>query len=94
MPSVNGISNKCKEFFQKSDHALYCLFKVVKLFYPNVGKGGWDSLMKEVDNESQKVDNFGDVLENMLPFLQFVRNARNCVEHPKVEQRIVTMDLY
>lgn len=92
LPSVNGITNKCNEFLQKSNYALYCLFKIVKIFYPKVGKGGWDSLKKEVGNENQKIDNFSDVLENMLPFLQFVRNARNCVEHPRIEHKIVTTD--
>ena len=28
----------------------------------------------------------------MVPFLQFVRNSRNCVEHPRPEQKIVTTD--
>lgn len=92
LPSVNGITNRCNEFLQKSDHALNCLFKIVKIFYPNVGKGGWDGLKEEVDNESQKIDNFSVVLENMLPFLQFVRNARNCVEHPREKHKIVTTD--
>ena len=68
------------------------MFKVVKIFYPNVGKGGWESLKKEVGNESQQIDNFSDVIESILPFLQFVRNARNCVEHPRIEQKIVTTD--
>lgn len=79
LPSMNGINNRCKEFFQKYDHAIYGLFKLVKTFYLNVGKGGWESLQKEVGNESQKIDNFSNVLESILPFLQFVRNARNCV---------------
>lgn len=92
LPSISGITNKCKEFFQKSDHALDGLFKLVKVFYPNVGKGGWDSLKKEVENETAKIDNFSEVLENMLPFLLFVRNARNCVEHPRTEQKIITTD--
>ncbi len=92
LPSVNGIANKCKEFFQKSDHALDGLFKIAKLFNPNVGKGGWESLQKEVGKETEKVDNFSEVLENMMPFLQFVRNTRNGVEHPRTEQRIATTD--
>lgn len=92
LPSVNGIANKCKEFFQKSDHALDALFKIVKLFNPNVGKGGWESLQREIENELEKIDNFSDELEKMVPFLQFVRNIRNCVEHPRAEQRIVTAD--
>ncbi len=92
LPSLGGIANKCKEFLQKSDHALDGLFKVAKVFYQNVGKGGWESLKKEVEKESPSIDNFDEVLGQMLPFLQFVRNARNCVEHPRNEQKIVTTD--
>jgi len=92
LPSVSGIANKCKEFFQKSDHALDSLFKIVKIFYPLVSKGGWESLKKEVGKESTQIDNFTEVIENILPFLQFVRNARNCVEHPRIEQKITTTD--
>jgi len=90
LPSVDGVANKCKEFFQKSDHALGGLFRIVKLFNPSVGRGGWESLQKEVGKEDGKVDNFSETLEDMVPFLQFVRNSRNCVEHPRTEQRIVT----
>ena len=92
LPSMGGIPNKCKEFLQKSDHALDGLFKVVKVFYQNVGKGGWESLKKEVEKESPSIDNFAEVLSQMLPFLQFVRNARNCVEHPRNEHKIVATD--
>jgi hypothetical protein len=90
LPSMSGITNKCKEFFQKSDHALDGLFKIVKIFYPNQGKGGWESFKNEVKKESIKIDNFSEVLESMLPFLIFVRNVRNCIEHPRPEQKIIT----
>lgn len=92
LPSISGFTNKCKEFFQRSDHALEGLFKVVQIFYPEMGKGKWDSLKKEVDNESTKIDNFSEVLDSMLPCLHFVRNARNCAEHPKREHKIITTD--
>ena len=93
LPSVSGIANKCKEFLQKSDHALDSLWKIVKIFFPHVNKGGWESLKKEVEKESTQIDNFSEVLESMLPFLLFVRNARNCVEHPRMEQKITTTDV-
>ena len=92
LPSMRGVANKCKEFLQKSDHALDALFKVGKVFYPNIGKGAWESLKKEIDKENPSIDNFGEVLNQMLPFLQFVRNARNCVEHPRNEHKIITAD--
>lgn len=92
LPSISGIANKCKEFLQKSDHALDGLFKLVQIFYQKVGTGRWDGLRKEVEKESSKIDNFAEVLESILPFLKFVRNARNCVEHPKIEKKIITTD--
>jgi hypothetical protein len=92
LPSVSGIANKCKEFLQKSDHALDSLWKIVKIFYPHINKGGWESLKNEVDGENTQIDNFSQVLENMLPFLVFVRNSRNCVEHPRNEQKLITSD--
>lgn len=92
LPSMRGVANKCKEFLQKSDHALDALFKTVKVFYPNVGKGAWESLKREIDKENSSIDNFGEVLSQMLPFLQFVRNARNCVEHPRNGHKMVTSD--
>src|SRR5215813_10907120 len=33
-------------------------------------------------------------LIGVVPFLKFIRNARNCVEHPKDSQRIVTRDFF
>ena len=92
LPSMKGIKSKCKEFLQKSDHALDNLFRVVKVFYPDIGKGGWKSLKEKIDQENPTIDNFKEVLNQMLPFLLFVRNARNCVEHPRNKQKIVVSD--
>ncbi len=92
LPSMRGIANECKEYLQKTDHALISLFNVVKVFYPNVGKGGWESLKKEIDKENPVIDNFGEVLNQMMPFLQLVRNARNCVEHPRNGHKIIAID--
>ena len=92
LPSMKGIINRCKEFLQKSDHALDSLFRVVKVFYPDVGKGGWESFKNKIDKETPATDNFNEILSQMLPFLQFVRNARNCVEHPRKEQKIIATD--
>jgi hypothetical protein len=92
LPSMRGVSNKCKEFLQKSDHALDALFKIVKIFFPNVGKGAWESLKKEVDKEQAPIDNFSVVLSQTVNFLQFVRSARNCAEHPRNGHNLLTTD--
>lgn len=92
LPSMKGIGSRSKEFFQKSDHALDALFRIVKVFYPEIGKGGWKSLKEKVDQEESPIDNFKEVLAQRLPLLLFVRNARNCVEHPRNEQRLIVKD--
>lgn len=83
LPAIEGTNAMCKEFLQKLDHSLRELFNTVKLFYPNVGTGGWDSLMSEIEKERDKTDNFIEFVENALPLLRLIRNARNCVEHPR-----------
>ena len=92
VPALGNVSTRCKEFIQKSDHALRDLFKVVKLFYRDVGAGGWESLKSKIDNGPKNIDNFSQFLSNALPLLQLVRNARNCVEHPRQDQRIDVVD--
>lgn len=92
LPSTNGLTNKCKEFIQKSDHALDALFRLVKVFYPDVNHGGWDSVLKAIHDQGLDVDNFEEVLGQLIPFLQFVRNARNCVEHPRTAHKIICND--
>lgn len=92
MPALGNVPARCKEFIQKSDHALSGLFKVVRLFYRDVGAGGWESLKRKIDNGPTNIDNFSQFLGNALPLLQLVRNARNCVEHPRQDQRIEVVD--
>ncbi len=92
VPTLGNVPARCKEFIQKSDHALKGLFKVVRLFYRDVDKGGWESLKSKIDNGPTNIDNFSQFLGNALPLLQLVRNARNCVEHPMQNQRIEVID--
>jgi hypothetical protein len=37
-------------------------------------------------------DDFYRFLLEALPFLKFIRNTRNCVEHPKADKRLVIQD--
>lgn len=92
LPSIKGIDSKCKEYLQKLDHALNCLFKVVKVFYPGMGKGNWESFKEKLDQENPAIDNCNEIFGQMLPLLLFVRNARNCVEHPINEKKMIVKD--
>ena len=92
VPALGNIETMCNEFLQRSDHALQKLFRLVRVFYSDVGSGGWEGLKTKIDGEPQDIDNFSQFLDGTVPFLQLIRNARNCVEHPRPEQRLVTVD--
>lgn len=92
MPAIGNLAVRCKEFVQKSDHVLNGLFKVVKLFYRDLGTGGWDTLKTKIENGQQDIDSFSQFLSNALPLLHLVRNTRNCVEHPGKDQWIEVSD--
>lgn len=92
VPAIGNVETRCNEFLQRVDHTLQKLFRLVQMFYSDVGSGGWDSLKKRIDDENRNIDNFPQFLEEVIPFLQLIRNARNCVEHPRAEQKIVVTE--
>lgn len=92
VPALGNVESRCNEFLQRTDHALRELFRLVQMFYSDVGSGDWESLKKRIDGEPQNIDNFPQFLAEVIPFLQLIRNARNCVEHPRAEQRLVVTD--
>lgn len=92
VPALGNVESRCNEFLQRSDHALKKLFRLVQMFYSNVGSGGWESLKNKIDGDSQDIDNFSQFLGEIIPFLQLIRNARNCAEHPRAEHRLVVKD--
>ena len=92
LPAVSNVEASCNEYLQRSDHALRELFKTVQLFYPDVSSGGWDSLKTKIDSGPQDMDNFPQFLAESIGFLKLIRNARNCVEHPRSEQRLIVLD--
>src|SRR5262245_34424697 len=53
-----------------------------------------EGFTKFVSERYGESDPFSQFLLAVLPFLKFIRNARNCVEHPKDSQRTVTRDFF
>ena len=93
MPSVGDVASRCEPFIQRADHALRALLNLVKLFYGrDAGRRWFESFTEQIERTQGKDDPFSQFLRQALPFLKSVRNARNCVEHPTSNQRIVTTD--
>ncbi len=91
IPSIGNVDIRVREYVQKVDHALQSLFDIVKLFYSEVGKGGWEGLLRYIDS-SQPIDNFADFLKGALPFLIQIRSIRNAIEHERPDMRLVATD--
>ena len=89
VPAVADVRVKTETFLQKADHAIADLFEISKLFYPNeVGQRWFDSLLEVTKSKHGPDDELTKFVAAGIPFLKLVRNARNCVEHPKANQRI------
>lgn len=93
VPSIGDVNGRCKAFFQRADHVLQALMGIAKVFYgDSVGKRWFQSLSERVTQEHGDDDTFSMFLKDALRFFKFIRNTRNCVEHPKDQQRIETSD--
>ena len=92
VPALGNIESRCNEFLQRSDHVVRELFRLVRMFYSDVNSGRWIALKTKIDGEPNDIDNFSQFLDETVPFLQLIRNARNCVEHPRSGQKLVTVD--
>ena len=83
LPSMGDVRGETKAFLQKADHVAVALFNIAKLFYGDeIGPRWFASLHKLASEKYGDNDGFTKFLKAALPFLQFVRNARNAVEHP------------
>jgi len=89
IPAVADVRVKAETFLQKADHAIADLFEIAKLFYPNeIGQRWFESLLEVAKSKHGPDSELAKFLTVAIPFLKTIRNARNCIEHPKADQRI------
>lgn len=95
VPDVGVIEAECKAFLQQAGHVQRELLEIVKLFYRDKKFKRWfDSLEKVISATDDKDDPFLKFLNAALPLLRFVREARNCVEHPTDDQFVKVVDFF
>ena len=94
VPTVGEPRVLVETFIQKADHVIADLFAIAKLFYPEeIGKKWFESLFELAKERCGSDQPFTKFLAEALPFLKLIRNARNCVEHPKVDRRLEVFDI-
>jgi hypothetical protein len=94
LPSMGDVRGETKAFLQKADHVAVALFNIAKLFYGDeIGPRWFASLHKLASEKYGDNDGFTKFLNAVLPFVQFVRNARNAVEHPDQAKSVKVTDI-
>jgi len=91
IPAVGNVRTRCKTFAQRADHCAAALMSIVRMFYPEMKKGNWDTFCDLVKSKYGKDDNFSKLMEELTPFLRTVRNTRDCLDHHNVSG-VVTHD--
>lgn len=97
LPAVPDVIARAKTFIQKSEHALQAIFRLPTLFYGRQMKaaGMWpDAFTKALEGEFDANDMIVGFAREIAEFARQLRNIRHCVEHPKVDQRIVVRDFH
>jgi hypothetical protein len=92
LPSLKNLLQRCSEFIQKADHSLAKLYSIIQIFYPKARKPYFEGFSETLIALYGGTDPFAQGVRHALPFLKFVRDTRNCVEHPKQDHRIIVKD--
>jgi hypothetical protein len=94
LPTLGDVRDLTEKFLQKADHVALDLFGVVKLFHgTEIPKGMFEGLHELMRQKLDKDDAFLDFLNAAVPFLKFVRNARNAMEHEDETKRVVVTNI-
>jgi hypothetical protein len=94
VPSMGDARGETKAFLQKADHVAVALFNAVKLFCGDeIGRGMFEGLHDLICKKSGEDDPFSRFLKAVVPFMKFVRNARNAVEHPDQTKSVKVTDI-
>jgi hypothetical protein len=86
LPYLNDIDQDVKNFLQRADHFTREVFRITRMF--EKGFADLDNLLRRAESERPPNGQFIEFLKRASPFLKFVRNARNAVEHPIPQKRI------
>lgn len=86
IPNLDDARQRAKNFLQRADHFCREIFYITREF--ERGFGDLDGLIRKAKAEKPANDDFVEFLERSVPYLKFIRNARNAMEHPILQKRI------
>jgi hypothetical protein len=91
LPHYERLTERVKTFTSKVADAGQRLFDLYVHFYGRTDEM-WSGAKKVIETRYGSDDPFSDYMGRAVPFLRFLRNTRNCIQHEKPTQRIVVTD--
>lgn len=91
IPSVEALNERLKTFAQRIEHATQGIYRFSQQFYGHE-KEMWDGFESEITKQYGEADEFSKFARSIRPFMTFVRNLRNSIEHPKSSQCVTIKD--
>jgi hypothetical protein len=89
LPSVENVEARCDAFAQKAAHVLHSLELLAKMFYPTELTTKWiDALIRTLKQRERDDSAFAAYMVKVRPFLMFVIEMRNMIEHPKPDKSV------
>lgn len=93
LPTVGDLDASAKTFLQKAAHALSFMLRLARVFFPDCSeKRFFEPLRHAAVQKFGPEDALPQLLTDLMGFTQDVRDARNCVEHPKATERVIVRD--
>ncbi|MZR30277.1 hypothetical protein [Sneathiella litorea] len=91
IPTIDDLEGQVKSYLQKIEHAVQKIYQLTKVFYDH-NKKLFTGFAEKIEEKYGTDDNFAKFAKEMAKFMQFVRNARHCIEHPSKTQMLITKD--
>lgn len=91
LPSIEGLNERFKMFVQRVEHATQAIFEFTQQFYGHTQKM-WNGFELEAQKLYGDADELSKFAGSIRPFMTYVRNLRNSIEHPKDSQRVIIKD--
>ena len=82
-----------KTFMQRTTHALAIMLNLTRVFFPACNtKGFFEPIRDAAAEKFGPEDMLAQLLTDLMKFNKYMRDARNCVEHPKKKKKVIVKD--
>lgn len=92
LPSVGSVDSQFDAFSQKLGHAVDTLKEISRLFIKDLPKKWIDNLVQRTNEQYGPKHSFSQFAAEVAPYLLFMREMRNMIEHPRPERRVEIFD--